>query len=105
MKVIKKLLNDHKGLSLVELIVTVAIMALVSAGVATAVISATRNYSRGNSEVDLQQEVQVITNILNNIVIDSIDATNPEGNTSKLNVTQRHLQMAQRVSRKNFQSM
>lgn len=90
MKMIKKLLKDHKGLSLVELIVTVAIMALVSAGVATAVVSATRNYSRGNSEVDLQQEVQVITNILNNIVIDSIDASNPEGSTSKLNVTSRN---------------
>ena len=90
MKMIKKLIKDQKGLSLVELIVTVAIMALVSAGIATAVVSATRNYSRGNSEVDLQQEVQVITNILNNIVIDSIDATNPEGSTATLNVTSRN---------------
>lgn len=86
MKMIRSFIKDHKGLSLVELIVTVAIMALVSAGIATAVVSATRNYSRGNSEVDLQQEVQVITNILNNIVIDSIDATNPS-DTSILNIT------------------
>ena len=38
MKMIKKLIKDQKGLSLVELIVTVAIMALVSAGITTAVI-------------------------------------------------------------------
>ena len=86
MKMIRSFIKDHKGLSLVELIVTVAIMALVSAGIATAVVSATRNYSRGNSEVDLQQEVQVITNILNNIVIDSVDASNPS-DTSILNIT------------------
>ncbi|MCR5702476.1 MAG: type II secretion system GspH family protein, partial [Lachnospiraceae bacterium] len=87
MKKILNILKENKGLSLVELIATVAIMSIVSAGIAVAVISATRNYSRGNSEVDLQQEVQNITNILNNLVLDSIRVENPDGNHNVLNIT------------------
>lgn len=69
-------LNNNIGLSLIELVVTIAIMALVSAGVGVAVVSATRNYSRGNSEISVQQDIQTVTNILSNIIVDSKIARN-----------------------------
>ena len=76
MNLFKKICKSNMGISLVELIATVAIMGLVSAGIGVAVVSASRNYSKGNSEVDVQQEVQNISNILNNLVIDSASAEN-----------------------------
>ncbi|MBR1862306.1 MAG: InlB B-repeat-containing protein [Lachnospiraceae bacterium] len=76
MKITRKLLKNNIGLSMIELILTIAIMSLVSVGIGSAVVSATRNYSRNNTEIDLQQEVQNITNILNNLVIDSAEADN-----------------------------
>lgn len=86
MKLFEKLFKNNKGLSLVELIATVAIMGLVSAGIGVAVVSASRNYSKGSTEVDLQQEVQNISNILNNLVVDSQLAAN-EVNSEGIPVT------------------
>ncbi len=76
MNLFKRICKNNVGLSLVELIATVAIMGLVSAGIGVAVVSASRNYSKGSSEVDLQQEVQNITNILNNLIVDSASVVN-----------------------------
>jgi uncharacterized repeat protein (TIGR02543 family)/prepilin-type N-terminal cleavage/methylation domain-containing protein len=85
MRLFSLLFKNRKGLSLVELVATVAIISLVAAGVSVAVVSASRNYSKGNSEVALQQDVQTVTNILNNIIVDSkiarnyADASDAEG--------------------------
>ncbi len=76
MNLLKSFIKNKKGLSLVELIVTIAIMSIVSVGIAAAVVSSTKSYTTGSSEVDLQQEVQNITNILNNLVMDANDAKN-----------------------------
>lgn len=83
MKKMGRLLNN-KGLSLVELIATVAIMAIVSVGIGTAIVSTTKSYSSGNGEVNLQQEAQNITNIINNLIIDATFASNEQGNTNVL---------------------
>ena len=76
MKMLKEFLKNKAGISLVELIVTIAIMGLISAGISVAVVSSSRNYSKGSSEVELQQDVQTVTNILSNIVVDSKIARN-----------------------------
>lgn len=76
MRNLKKWLNNHKGLSLVELLVTISIMAIITAGLGAAVVSAARNYSKGTAEVDMQTNAQNVTNILTNIIIDSIAADN-----------------------------
>ena len=76
MNLFKSINKDNRGLSLVELIVTIAIMAVVSVGIGAIIVSSTKSYNIGNSEVELQQEVQNITNILNNLVIDAEEAKN-----------------------------
>ena len=76
MNLLKSYRKNNKGLSLVELIVTIAIMSIISVGIAAAVVSSTKSYTTGSSEVDLQQEVQNITNILNNLVMDANEAKN-----------------------------
>ena len=76
MNLFKNFFKNKKGLSLVELIATVAIMGIITAGISVAVVSASRNYSKGNSEVELQQDVQTVSNILANIIVDSKIARN-----------------------------
>ncbi len=83
MKIKRKQLGN-KGLSLVELIATVAIMAIVSVGIGTAIVSTTKSYSSGSGEVSLQQETQNITNIINNLIIDATFAANEQGNANVL---------------------
>ncbi len=84
MKLLRSFIKNEKGLSLVELIVTVAIMGIVSVGIGTAIVTTTKSYSTGSSEVGLQQETQNITNILNNLVIDASFASNFVDDTGTL---------------------
>jgi len=74
MRLLKRLFKDTKGYSLVELIVTIAIMSIVTAGIGAAVVSATKNYNKGTSEVNLQTAGQNASNILTNMIIDSVQA-------------------------------
>lgn len=74
MKFMKRLFKDSKGLSLIELIVTIAIMSVITVGIGAAVISATNNYNRGTTEVNVQATGQNVTNILTNLIIDSAQA-------------------------------
>ena len=82
MSLFKKMIKSNKGLSLVELIVTIALMSIVSVAVGSAVVSATSNYRRNSEEVDLQQNVQNVTNILANMIFDSSEANNIGGESS-----------------------
>jgi len=74
MRLLKKLFRSSKGYSLVELVITIAIMSIVTAGIGAAVVSATKNYNKGTTEVNIQTNGQNITNILTNLVIDSSKA-------------------------------
>lgn len=74
MKFMKKLMRNKGGYSLVELIVTIAILTVIAGGISAAVVSATRNYSRGTTEVSVQATGQNVTNILTNLIIDSAQA-------------------------------
>ena len=76
MSIMKSFIKNKNGLSLVELIVTIAILSIVSIGIGAAVVSSTKSYTSGSAEVDLQQEAQNITNILTNIVMDANAASN-----------------------------
>ena len=74
MKFMKKLFKDSRGLSLIELIITIAIMSVVTVGIGAAVVSATKNYNRGTTEVNVQATGQNVTNILTNLIVDSAQA-------------------------------
>ncbi len=91
MTLFSKIHKNNKGLSLVELIITIALMVIVSAGVAAAVLSSTRNYSKNSSEVEIQQDVQTVSNILTNLILDSVkvqsSGTGTETDPVILNIT------------------
>jgi prepilin-type N-terminal cleavage/methylation domain-containing protein len=74
----------HKGLSLVELIVSVAILGVVGTVAASAMFVSSNQYTRGAAEVNIQNEAQLALNLISDKVI---DATSVTDDGSKLTIT------------------
>lgn len=65
----------NAGLSLIELVCTIAIMSIVMGGIAGAMIISTKTYNKGKTESDLQQQAQLIVSDISDLVIDSKEAS------------------------------
>lgn len=76
--------KKNQGYTLVELIVTIAILALVGIGVGTMVSHALKNYRISHAQINLQQESQLVGNQLMNLVMDANDGIGME--SGKLNI-------------------
>lgn len=68
---LKRLMRNHKGFSLVELMCTVAIFSVVLTGLGSAMVISARSYQNSNVELDLQQQAQITANLLTNLIIDA----------------------------------
>ncbi len=69
MKLGKKI--NNLGLSLVELLVTIAIIAIVGGAITSFIVVAQRNYTQGSAETDIQTEAQLVSNQLRELMIDT----------------------------------
>ena len=69
MNVGKKL--NNKGLSLVELLLSIMILAIVSSSVFAFMIFGGRTFKRSNEETDMQAEAQVMKNYMNDLITDA----------------------------------
>lgn len=63
--------ENNAGFSLVELLVSIAILAVVSAAIFEFVMVAIRNYQQGTREVEVQYEAQLVMNQLQDLLIDA----------------------------------
>ena len=70
--------RNNKGLSLVELVVTMAILAIVSVAVVGFLLVCLRQYEKGSSEVNLQYESQLAINQIQDMVIDAANGVGYE---------------------------
>lgn len=68
--------QENKGLSLIELVATMAIMAIVSTVVISFLVICIRHYEKVGNEVNLQRESQLAMNQIQELII---DATNGIG--------------------------
>lgn len=68
---------NNKGLSLVELICAVAILALVGVGLAGFLSVSSKTFARSSNEIDVQQEAQYAAGIIENIIQDSTESPTP----------------------------
>ncbi|MDE6874781.1 MAG: type II secretion system GspH family protein [Lachnospiraceae bacterium] len=84
----KKLKNDQRGFTLVELIVTILIMSIVMVAAAGFIITAINSYRVADIEVELQTEAQIAMNQFNDILIEAkqYDFTEDAGGGSRLMV-------------------
>ncbi|MCM1325482.1 MAG: hypothetical protein NC094_07830 [Bacteroidales bacterium] len=73
MRFIKKELKnfDNKGLSLVELVCSVAILGFIGIIVSSVLVVSADSYNRGNSETKVQQEAQLVANQIDDLLIDA----------------------------------
>ncbi len=72
MKLFRKRKKNNKGFSLVEMICVIAILGLTSTAIGSTMIMSASNYQRGNAEVDVQKEAQTATNLIGNLIVDSV---------------------------------
>jgi len=61
------------GLSLIELIISMAILAVVGTAVGGAMYVSSRSYTRGAAEVNVQEEAQVASNLICDWIIDATE--------------------------------
>ena len=64
------------GLSLVELIISMAILAVVGIAIGGAMYASSRSYTRATAEVNVQEEAQVASNLICDWIVDAV-AVNP----------------------------
>lgn len=72
------------GLSFIELLVTMAIMAVVGTTVAGAMYISSKSYTRGAAEVNVQEEAQVALNLISDWVMDATAVESPDSHTLKI---------------------
>lgn len=61
----------NKGFTLVELLVVVAVFAIVGAAITGFILSSQKSYARGANEVDIQEEAQLVSNQIQDMIIDT----------------------------------
>lgn len=60
----------QKGFTLVEIIVSLAIMTIVAGSVGAFIVAGNNSYLRGNKELTLQEEAQLTANQMIDLIID-----------------------------------
>lgn len=75
MKLFRRRQKNNKGFSLVEVICAVAVLSLATTAIGSAMIASTSSYQRGNAELEVQKEAQTTTNLIGNLLVDSLEAT------------------------------
>ncbi|MBR6364514.1 MAG: prepilin-type N-terminal cleavage/methylation domain-containing protein [Lachnospiraceae bacterium] len=70
MKQLKKILKNNKGMTLVELIISSAILLLVISAFLSMMASAAKMFSKGSRELDVQEEAQIVTNQVGALLTD-----------------------------------
>ncbi len=71
--------KDQRGFTLVELLVAVAIMAIVLAAVCGFIIVGSKSYAAANNDINVQQEAQLALNQMSDVLIDTTRSINYAG--------------------------
>ena len=71
MKRLKSMLKNNKGVTLVELIISSAILLLIITAFLSMIASATKMFARGSRDLDVQEEAQSVTTQIENLLADA----------------------------------
>jgi len=82
----KKVRLGSAGLTLVELVISLAILAIVGIAVGGAMYVSSRSYATGTAEINVQEEAQVASNLISDWLMDAteVDPANGSGTTLKI---------------------
>ena len=71
--IFRKLKQDARGVTLVEIACVVGILALLGVTISGILLFVSNSYRRGNTETELQQEAQFTANRINGLIMDATD--------------------------------
>lgn len=77
-------MRENRGLSLVELLITIAILAIVIAAATSFMITGSRSFAKGNADSELQKEAELAVNQIEDMIIDvngGMDLTDDDNRT------------------------
>lgn len=66
----QKVQLNNAGFTLVEVLVSLAIMVIVSAAIGTFIVSGNKSFVRGNNDITIQEEVQLSLNQIIDLIVD-----------------------------------
>lgn len=76
---VERMKKDQRGLTIVELLIAVAILAIVVAAVCGFILVGSRSYASANSDISVQQEAQLALNQMSDVLIDTTRSVNYAG--------------------------
>lgn len=77
-------MRDNRGLTLVEVLITVVILSIVVAVAASFMVTGSKSFVKGNAEANLQKEAELTANQIGDMIIDvngGVDKTDDVGKT------------------------
>lgn len=74
--------KNQKGFTLVELIIAIAILAIVTLAVCGFIVVGSKSYTSANTDILLQQEAQLALNQISDVIIDTTDSISYSVGTS-----------------------
>lgn len=64
-------MGENRGFTLIEMIVTIAIMSIVLAGVTAIMVSGSKSFGKGNADAGMQSQAQLVVNQIEDMIIDT----------------------------------
>lgn len=68
--------RDNRGLTLIELLCSIAIFAFITAAIGSVLVVTAKTYHGGTTEATLQQEAQLAANIIEGLIVDAKKSIN-----------------------------
>ncbi len=75
----KRMRKDQRGFTIVELLIAMAILAIVVVAVSGFIVVGSRSYASANSDISVQQEAQLAMNQMSDVLIDTTRSVNYVG--------------------------
>lgn len=83
-------MRENRGLSLVELLITIAILSIVLAAATSFMITGSRSFAKGNADSELQKEAELTVNQIEDMIIDVNGGMSVSDDENKLELAMYH---------------
>lgn len=64
-------MKEQKGFTLIEVLVSIAILSIVLAAVGALMVTGSRSFAKGSADADIQKEAQLVVNQVEDLIIDT----------------------------------